>query len=291
MPWQSIDSAIAEALGTAYSTTNRAPVGGGSINAAYRMEGGDHAWFVKLNSADRLAMFEAEAEGLQAMAAADGPRVPQPLTWGVADDRSYLVMEWVTLHGRGDWATLGTGLARMHGVTSERHGWHRDNTIGSTDQVNTPDADWVRFYREQRLRFQLDLARRNGHGGRLQETGERLAEQLGAFFRDYTPVASLLHGDLWSGNVAFDGDRQPVLYDPAVYFGDRESDIAMSELFGRFPPEAYDAYNAVWPLDAGYTVRRDLYQLYHVLNHLNLFGGLYAREAQDLMEKLLAQAS
>ncbi len=289
MPWSAIDDAIAGATGTAYATCHRAPVGGGSINAAYRLEGGGGAWFVKLNHAGALAMFEAEAEGLQELAAAGAIRVPRPLTWGEAGGRSYLVMEWLTLHGRGDNAALGESLAHMHRTTAERHGWHRDNTIGSTEQINTPDSDWVHFYTQRRLRFQLQLAADNGRGGALQRDGERLCERAGALFSDYRPPPSLLHGDLWSGNIAFDDARQPVLYDPAVYYGDRETDLAMSELFGRLPDVAYDAYNAVWPVDAGYPVRRDLYQLYHVLNHLNLFGGMYASQAEHLIGRLLAE--
>ena len=288
MPWSAIDEAIATATGQPFTSRHRAPVGGGSINAAYRLEGDDSAWFVKVNRADALAMFQAEAEGLEEMVGAGAIRVPAPLTWGEAGGRSYLVMDWLTLHGRGDGAALGDQLARMHQHTAEHHGWRRDNTIGSTPQVNTPDADWVSFYRERRLRFQLQLAADKGHG-RLQAEGERLCEHLAAFFTDYTPVPSLLHGDLWSGNIAFDDSRNPVLYDPAVYYGDRESDLAMSELFGRMPRAAYDAYEAVWPLDSGYGVRRDLYQLYHVLNHLNLFGGMYAGQAEDMIRRLLAE--
>lgn len=289
MPWSAIDEAIAGATGTPYTTRHRAPVGGGSINAAYRLEGEHGAWFVKLNRADALEMFLAEAEGLQEMAAAEAIRVPRPLTWGEAGGRSYLVMEWLTLHGRGDTAALGESLAHMHRTTADRHGWHRDNTIGSTPQPNTPDSDWIRFYGDRRLRFQLQLAAEKGHNGALQRDGERLCESLDAFFSDYTPVPSLLHGDLWSGNIAFDDSRNPVLYDPAVHYGDRECDLAMSELFGRLPQPAYDTYNAVWPLDAGYAVRRDLYQLYHILNHLNLFGGMYASQAEDTIKRLLAE--
>lgn len=286
--WPRIEQAIAEASGHAPAPMRRTPIGGGDINAAYRLEGPTARWFVKLNRADRLWMFEAEAAGLAAMAsAAEGPRVPRPLTTGVAGNRSYAVMEWIDLRPRGDTTALGHALANMHAVTADQHGWDRDNTIGDTHQVNPWGCDWVAFYREHRLRFQLDLARRNGFGGRLQDRGEALAERLGAFFSDYTPLPSLLHGDLWSGNVAFDGSGAPVLYDPAVYFGDRESDLAMSELFGRLPAAAYSAYEAVWPLDAGYPVRRELYQLYHILNHANLFGGPYAREAEGMIDRLL----
>jgi fructosamine-3-kinase len=145
----------------------------------------------------------------------------------------------------------------------------------------------VRFLAEKRIGFQLDLAARNGHGRTLAADGEALLARLGDFFTDYTPPPSLLHGDLWGGNFAA-VEGEPVIYDPAVYYGDRETDIAMTELFGGFGPEFRAAYAEAWPLDDGYALRRDLYQLYHVLNHLNLFGGGYLSQARALLGRLLA---
>ena len=182
---------------------------------------------------------------------------------------------------------LGRRLARLHRVTGSRFGWDRDNTIGATPQVNTPGSDWIAFWREHRLGFQLGLAARNGHGGRLQQRGGQLMEKLPEFFRDCTPAPSLLHGDLWGGNAGFDASGDPVIYDPAVYYGDRETDIAMTELFGGFSADFYSGYNAEFPLDAGYAHRKDLYNLYHVLNHLNLFGGGYGAQAERMIDRLL----
>jgi protein-ribulosamine 3-kinase len=171
---------------------------------------------------------------------------------------------------------------------AENYGFAHDNFIGSTPQPNGWANNWVEFLREKRFGFQLQLAKQNGHGGRLQDLGAALLEKLPAFFDGYTPQPSLLHGDLWGGNHAFLADGTPAIFDPAVYYGDREADIAMTELFGGYAGEFYAAYRAAWPLDDGYAVRRELYNLYHILNHANLFGSGYARQAEGMMQRLLA---
>ena len=182
----------------------------------------------------------------------------------------------------------GRQLAAMHRNGRERFGWHRDNTIGSTPQPNASSADWIKFWREQRLGFQLRLAARNGHGGRLQSQGEKLLECFPALI-DHDPQPALLHGDLWGGNLGYDSDGHPVIYDPAVYYGDREAELAMTELFGGFPGHFYAAYEEAWPLEPGYRVRKTLYNLYHILNHLNMFGGGYLGQAQRMIDRLLAE--
>ncbi len=184
---------------------------------------------------------------------------------------------------------FGAGLAAMHRCTSEKFGWKRDNTIGATPQINKYTSGWVQFWREHRLGYQLQLARVNGHTGKLQVLGEKLMAKLDSFFPGPDPAASLLHGDLWSGNYSFDSAGQPVLFDPAVYYGDRETDIAMTELFGGFPAVFYAAYRESYPLDPGYDIRKTLYNLYHILNHLNLFGGGYRHQAEQMMGRLLAE--
>lgn len=286
--WKAIAAAITEATKRAFTVRDRAPVSGGSINAAYRVSDGERAFFVKLNRAPALPTFEAEWDGLSALADAKATRVPGPVAHGVAGDRAYLILEWLTLHGRGRWEALGEGLARLHRVTAKRFGWEQDNFLGGTAQPNGWHDDWAAFFATQRLGYQLQLAERNGAPAALLTAGERLQQSLSALFDGYRPMPSLLHGDLWSGNIAFDNDRAPVLFDPAVHYGDRECDLAMSELFGRLPDTVYAAYAAVWPLDAGYPVRRELYQLYHILNHFNLFGGTYADQALRLTQRLLA---
>jgi fructosamine-3-kinase len=236
-------------------------------------------------------MFAAEAAGLKELAAARALRVPAVVCYGVVADASFLVLEYLELSG-GDARTparLGYELAKQHRVTSESFGWTRNNTIGSTPQINTPSRDWIGFWRQRRLGYQLELAARNGLRGEVQRRGEQLLAGLEGFFMEYRPQPSLLHGDLWGGNQAALADGTPVIFDPAVYYGDREADIAMTELFGGFPGSFYSAYRETWPLDAGYGVRKELYNLYHVLNHHNLFGGGYGMQAGRMIESLLAK--
>jgi fructosamine-3-kinase len=209
---------------------------------------------------------------------------------GSAAGQAFLALEWIEFGGASSHteSALGERLARLHRVTAPRFGWHRDNTIGATAQHNDWSDDWVRFLAAHRLGFQLDLAARHGAGGRLVERGHRLCERLGEFFADHRPRPSLLHGDLWGGNWAADPAGDPVIFDPAVYFGDREADLAMTRLFGGFGRAFYAAYEAAWPLDPGAAERVALYNLYHVLNHLNLFGGGYRSQAEAMIERLLA---
>lgn len=257
------------------------------------MQGGRLACFVKINRADRAEMFAAEAAGLAAVADTGAVRVPRPVGHGTSHGSSWLALEYIELAAMGSAtaAALGRCLARLHGVTADRYGWERDNTIGSTAQLNAPASDWIAFWREQRLGYQLELARSNGVSGRrLDAAGRRLLEKLPAFFAGYRPAPSLLHGDLWCGNAAAGPNGEPVLYDPAVYFGDREADVAMTELFGGFGSPFYQAYRSEYALDAGYETRKTLYNLYHVLNHYNLFGGGYGAQAERMIEQLLAAA-
>jgi fructosamine-3-kinase len=265
-------------------------VGGGCINRAVRLEDDRRSFFVKLNSAGLLDMFAAEAEGLREMADTRSIRVPEPICHGTADGQAFLVLEHIAMGrpGRDAAAEAGRQLAAMHRGEGERFGWHRDNTIGSTPQPNPPSASWSAFWRDQRLGFQLRLAARNGFGGRLQSRGERLLGCCAALLH-HDPRPSLLHGDLWGGNLGYDGAGHPVVYDPAVYYGDREADLAMTELFGGFSGAFYAAYREAWPLAPGYEVRKTLYNLYHVLNHLNLFGGGYLGQAEGMIDRLLAE--
>jgi len=286
--WVGIADSIGDATGESFRVEQEQAVGGGCINRAAVLGDGHRRYFVKLNSTDRVEMFAAEFEGLTALASAEAIRVPRPICTGIADGQSFLVMELLDLGGRLDGALAGERLADMHRSSAETFGWHRDNTIGSTPQSNRRERDWVSFWRDQRLGYQLRLAAANGHGGDLQRDGERLMADLGLLI-GHDPVPSLLHGDLWGGNIGSTPDRQPVIFDPAVYYGDREADLAMTELFGGFGSEFYAAYRAAWPLDPGYGVRRLLYNLYHVLNHLNLFGGGYLSQSHQMISRLLAE--
>lgn len=286
-PWDAITAAIGAAVGGALRPRGRTPVGGGCINAAWRLDGDAGSFFVKLNDAGRAAMFAAEARGLEALAATGTVRVPRPVCHGRAADRAFLVLEHLDLRP-GDGASaarLGTALAALHATRAPAFGWERDNTLGSTPQPNGWVDDWVGFWRRRRLGPQLELAARHGH--RLRG-GERLLARLDQLLAGHTPAPSLLHGDLWGGNWAALADGTPVLFDPAVYYGDRETDLAMTELFGGFDPAFAAAYQEAAPLAAGYPRRRTLYNLYHVLNHANLFAGGYVGQAQRLIDRLLA---
>jgi protein-ribulosamine 3-kinase len=287
--WGTVASAIRDATHRPFVIVAATPVGGGSINDAYHLHGADGArYFLKLNESRHLPMFVAEAAGLEAIAATNTIRVPVPITHGSAEGQSYLVLEHLELGSRGDAKRLGEQLAALHRCSGKKFGFSEDNFIGTTPQPNAWADDWVRFWREHRLGFQLRIAEKNGLGSQLQSLGERLMDALPAFFAGYAPRASLLHGDLWSGNHAYLHDGTPTIFDPAVYYGDRECDLAMTELFGGYSSDFYAAYRASYPLDAGYATRRELYNLYHILNHANLFGGGYARQAEQMMERLLA---
>jgi fructosamine-3-kinase len=268
------------------------PVGGGCINQTYRLRSGKRDYFVKLNERDVLGLFQAEAAGLLELGQAGAIRTPAPVCCGLTEEHAYLVLEYLDLRRPREGAVfraLGGQLAALHRLTGPFFGWRRDNTIGATPQPNPPSQHWVSFWRQQRLGFQLDLAARRGYTGVLQQRGDRLRTELGAFFTGHEPAASFLHGDLWSGNVACDAQNNPVLFDPAVYYGDRETDVAMTELFGGFGPDFYAAYQDAFPLQKEYRTRRTLYNLYHVLNHLNLFGGGYLTQAQRMVDQLLAE--
>jgi len=275
-----------------FDLTDVVAAGSGCINSAYRLtDRQGRQLFLKLNRASLADMFAAESEGLAELRRPKAIRVPLPVCTGLFGDHAWLVTEHVRFDspGSGSEARLGEELALLHRFTADRFGWHRDNTIGSTPQPNMLAADWISFWRGQRLGFQLKLAADNGLGCKLQTLGERLMADLHLFFSAYQPLPSLLHGDLWGGNVAYDEDGAPVIFDPAVYYGDRETDIAMTGLFGGFGHEFYAAYNSTWPLDDGFTVRKNLYNLYHIINHANLFGGGYARQAEGMMERLLSE--
>ncbi len=184
-------------------------------------------------------------------------------------------MEFLELKSRGDFAALGRMLATIHRTQGGRFGWARDNYIGSTPQLNGAYENWAEFWRARRLEPQLALAKRNGY--------DLDADNVTQLLEGHTPAPSLLHGDLWSGNGGFLAGGAPVLFDPAVYYGDREADLAMTELFGGFPREFYSAYG---PLPAGYQQRKHLYNLYHLLNHLNLFGGGYLGQVNATLRLL-----
>lgn len=282
-------TALGKAIGLTLQSNPAAAVHGGSINTSYRWDTNTGPIFVKVAPPHRRPMFEAEAAGLDELRRADAVRVPRALGIATTESAVALALEWIDL-GRASRATetaLGEQLAVQHRVTANAFGWHRDNTIGSTPQANGWCDEWVTFFRERRLRPQLDLARTNGFEGLLQKRGEELLSRLDRLLPSPREPPSLLHGDLWGGNWGADPQGAPVIFDPAVYFGDRIADIAMTRLFGGFGASFYAAYEAAWPLPADAESRIELYNLYHILNHLNLFGGGYLGQAVSTMERLV----
>jgi len=290
----SLKESIRRVTGSPCDIERLTSVGGGSISRAMIAETGDGKWFVKLNRAGLLDMFDAEADGLHALQQCSALRVPRVAGTGFCGQDAFIVLEHLemrSLEGTDASRTAGRALAELHRITGDGFGWRRDNYIGSTPQSNRSHASWPDFFAGERLLPQLALARARGIPATLVDRGARLADGLHALFADYHPIPSLLHGDLWSGNAAVDADGKLVLFDPAVYFGDREADLAMTELFGGFPPEFHAAYRDAWPLADGYAQRRTLYNLYHVLNHFNLFGGGYGRQAERMIGSLLSEIS
>lgn len=288
--WNIISAEISTLSGRSFMVESVRPVGGGDINQCFIISSHNTAYFVKLNDASMLSMFEQEAFSLTRLLNTEIFTVPIPLTLGIAQSHSYLVLSYHAIQSHGNQYILGQKLAGLHKCTHSQHGWDHSNFIGTTLQKNTPSASWLDFWREQRLMPQLEFAYENGYSNKLSALAGQLIKSLPDILEGHEPGPSLLHGDLWGGNIGFIAPDQPILFDPASYYGDRETDLAMTELFGGFQAEFYTGYTQAWPLPEGYRKRRPLYQLYHMLNHLNLFGSSYLGSCQRLIHTLLSDA-
>jgi fructosamine-3-kinase len=274
-------------------TAERSGVSGGCIANGQRLRFGDgRSLFVKSGRSLPSKMFAAEAAGLEAMNTAtrdfDGLTVPTPLAIGTDEGVPFLLLEWIASASRNaSFAdNVGSGVALMHRTTSESgYGFYQDNFIGATAQPNRWCESWIEFFAEQRLRFQLELALRDGRlDSSLAGKIEWIIGRLDAFLPE-PEAPSLVHGDLWGGNLMTDSTGGPVLIDPAVYYGHREVDIAMTRLFGGFSSRFYARYQESWPLEPGFEERVELYNLYHMLNHLNLFGGGYINSVRAIVSR------
>ena len=289
MHWGKIATAISDSENIEFKIEEYNFVTGGDINSSWFVKSNKHKFFVKTNKANHIDMLQAEKASLIALQKVIAIRIPRPITCGTYEDISFFVMEYIPLSSVGDSQLMGRRLARLHKSTSNYFGWQDNNYIGLTPQINGWRENWLDFWREKRFGNQLSLAREKGLAHTTISRCEKLITKLDNFFQSYKPIPSLLHGDLWSGNAAYDEKGSPVIFDPACYFGDREADIAMTELFGGFDNNFYAAYNEAWPLDEGYKIRKDLYNLYHILNHFNLFGSSYEQQADHIVQKLLAE--
>ena len=281
---EAVESMLAARDGAAAAIVADRAVSGGCIHDSRLVELADgRTLFLKADRDAAGDLFEREAEGLAALAAAGAVRVPRDPLPGRAGGTAFLLMEAIPTGrpGTGFWEDFGRRFARLHRGTANRGdggraGFARDNYLGGTPQPNPWSADWVDFVRRHRLGHQLCLARANGRSTPgLDRLGDRLLERLDDLLNAADEPFCLLHGDLWSGNFLTDDHGAPVLIDPAAYYGHREADLAMTSLFGGFDGRFYDAYAEEWPLPHGTARRQEIYQLYHLLNHLNLFGGGY----------------
>jgi fructosamine-3-kinase len=252
-------------------------------------------YFLKWNSNPQPGMFSAEAHGLNLIASTHTIRVPSVFYIHEFEENSlqvdcpsFVLLEWIQppLSSRmGNPAVLGEQLAALHHFSAQAFGLEQANYLGSTRQINTWFTNWKDFFGENRLRFQYDLADQNGllPSPRRQRM-ERLMGNLERWLGSGSELSSLLHGDLWAGNCIATSRNAPVLIDPAVYYGNREAEIAYTELFGGFDSLFYSAYQSAWPLDSDYNTRRDLYNLYHLLNHLNIFGEAYSYQVDAVLQ-------
>ncbi|OXY82530.1 fructosamine kinase family protein [Oceanimonas doudoroffii] len=285
--WPVIASQISEAIDAEFAITERKPLSGGEINQAFRVSDGHRHFFVKLNDRAGVDMFRTEWTSLEHLLNTQTVKVPRPVCCGTTVSSSFLVLEYLALGSaeEQDWHMLGRQLAHLHkGSSQPMYGWDEDNFIGTTVQPNAWHKKWATFFAEQRIGWQLKLLEEKGqYFGDIEEIVGAIKNRLAS----HQPRACLLHGDLWRGNLGF-SERQGVLFDPASYFGDRETDIAMTELFGQFPRVFYQGYDAVWPREEGYRARREIYNLYHLLNHVNLFGNPYLQQAKTSLLRIIA---
>ena len=275
-------------------------VSGGSISRSFHLEIEGDTYvrdvFIKLNNVSKYSLFTAEETSLTALANTNTVRVPKALFTGCTQQHSFIAMEYFDLKPLDITAAviLGEQMAHLHQHQDHHqnqnlYGFKQDNFIGLTPQSNHSESDWSVFIKKQRLGFQLELALRRGLDNKLVKVVETIIDHVEIIFDNYAPASSLLHGDLWAGNAAMTADGEPVIYDPACYYGDRETDIAMTELFGSYPLEFYQSYNRLLPMADGYQIRKHVYNLYHLMNHYNLFGPSYESRLMTESQQIIAQ--
>lgn len=285
----SIESYLRELHNKTDKITNIKAVGGGSINQTYKLETEGGNYFIKINDAARYPqMFEKEARGLELLKSAETLKVPSVVHYDSSGSDAYLLLEFIESGSSGGdfWERFGSDLAAMHRKSHDYFGLDHDNYMGSLYQYNAPHEKWVDFFVEERLEKQVRLAHDDGAINRNDiALFEKLYPKLDGYFPDEPPA--LVHGDLWSGNYMAAASGKAALIDPAAYYGHREVDIAMSTLFGRFSPEFYRSYNQAWPMESGWEERLDIYNLYPLLIHVNLFGGGYWGSVKSILKRFI----
>jgi fructosamine-3-kinase len=284
--WHAISKHISEKLHFNFVIQNKQQISSNINYPNFKISDGTHHYFVKLAPLSNEDNFDCEAYNLKELTNESVFFIPDCICSGKTLSHSYIVLEWLDLHTdvTNDWSKLGDLLAKMHKKHDQAmFGWQHDNFIGHTIQPNQWHKNWCYFFSEQRIGWQLQLLQEKGFS--FCNIEEVIALVKTKLHRHNTVLPSLLHGDLWRGNVGF-VNNQPAIFDPACYYGDRETDIAFTELFGQFPEAFYTAYESHYPLQKDYHLRKDIYQLYHLLNHANLFQGRYLIDVKERMESI-----
>jgi len=287
--WMHLEEVISDQTGSLFHMSERHALTGGDTNNAYKISNDKSSYFVKTNRKPLSFMFEAEEISLKALKHTNTITVPKVIAHGVYGSDSYLVLSYLDIQGQPDSALFGKALAELHSVCDTRFGFDVDNSIGATPQINAWNDNWVTFWQKLRLGYQLELAKQNGLDHKIYDLGLKLKDKTAYFFKSYQPKPSLLHGDLWAGNWSATQQSKPVIYDPACYYGDHETDLAITELFGHPGVHFYGAYKEIFPIDDGYATRKLFYNLYHILNHANLMGGAYIQQSINSIEQLLVE--
>jgi fructosamine-3-kinase len=283
--WHFISERISECIQQDFICDDIREVKAGDSHKAYKISDGKQHFFVKINEKIHLTNFEVEVDGLEHLSNTQLFKVPNFICTGLVSNHSFLVLEYINMSQGNEqsWFHFGQTLAELHKTqTQQMYGWQEDNFIGLTPQSNLWQKKWSCFFAEQRIGFMLQLL---SEKGLVLANIDTVVESIKSLLTGHNPKPSMLHGDLWQGNAGFH-KNQPVLFDPAFYFGDRETDLAMTELFGRFPVHFYQGYADIWPLEVDYEYRKPIYQLYHVLNHALLFGGHYIESAKITLKNL-----
>lgn len=286
--WQRLTQQLSDTLMFQFDLVEKTKISGGDINDCYMISDGEQRYFVKTNTRDFLTKFEIEGENLRALRETSTVSLPELVMIGTSKNHAFIVLNYLPtkpLDDANNSYEFGVQLAKLHQWGDQKeYGFDTDNYIGTTLQPNQWHKKWSRFFAEQRIGWQLQLLREKGI--ELVNISEFL-EVIQTRLANHNPRPSLLHGDLWHGNVA-NSVTGPICYDPACYWGDRECDIAMTQLFEGFQPEFYQGYESVLPLSLDYEERKTIYNLYHILNHYNQFGGHYLAEAESLIKEILS---
>jgi protein-ribulosamine 3-kinase len=272
-----------------FAINNLASVSGGSINQTAKIETNIGKFFIKWNELEKYPkMFEKEAQGLEILAKSEKIRIPKIILQEEMNTWSFLVLEWIETaeKNNGFWEDFGRKMSELHKISFEKYGFENDNYIGSLHQRNHWDSDWEEFFWVQRIEPMLTMARNKGYADRGDtQSFDSLFYKLDKLFPKEKP--SLLHGDFWKGNFLVDNKGNPCLIDPAVYFGHREMDLSMSQLFGGFPTEFYKSYHQNFPLEPDWEERTDLWNLYPLLVHAILFGESYMNEVRRNVRRFI----